>query len=89
MNVAANRASGAGQAPKPTALVAIVAVLIGMALVYRFFPTKEQESALRESYHAEDTGGERATRSAPAHVPRRPEAPAGTPSGHGPPLGES
>ena len=69
-------------------LAAIVAVLIGMALVFRFFPKKEQESALRESYLAEDTGGERATRSAPVHVPR-PGAPAGAPSGHIAPPGES
>jgi MFS transporter, DHA2 family, multidrug resistance protein len=66
---------------------AIVAVLIGMALVFRFFPKKEQESTLRESYLAEDTGGEQATRSAPANVPRG--APAGVPSGHVAPPGES
>ena len=69
-------------------LAAIVAVLIGMALVFRFFPKKEQESALRESYLAEDTGGEGATRSTPVHVPR-PGARAGAPSGHIAPPGES
>ena len=69
-------------------LAAIVAVLIGMALVFRFFPKKEQESALREKYLAEDTGGEEATRSAPVHVPR-PGARAGAPSGHIAPPGES
>ena len=47
-------------------LAAIVAVLIGMALVFRFFPKKEQESALRDAYLAEDTGSARATRSAPS-----------------------
>jgi hypothetical protein len=31
-----------------------VAVLIGMALVFRFFPHKDAEEALRASYHAED-----------------------------------
>jgi MFS transporter, DHA2 family, multidrug resistance protein len=33
---------------------AIVAVLIGMALVFRFFPGKDEENELREAYHAED-----------------------------------
>ena len=51
-------------------VAAIVAVLIGMALVFRFFPKKDQESALRASYLAEDTGSARATRSAPVHAPR-------------------
>jgi MFS family permease len=35
---------------------AMVAVAIGMALVFFFFPRKEQEEALRASYHAEDEG---------------------------------
>jgi DHA2 family multidrug resistance protein-like MFS transporter len=34
---------------------AMVAVLIGMGLVYRFFPRKDEELALRASYHAEDS----------------------------------
>jgi hypothetical protein len=37
---------------------ALVAVLVGMALVFRFFPRKEEEQALRGSYHAEDSSGE-------------------------------
>jgi hypothetical protein len=37
-------------------IAAMVAVLIGMALVFRFFPRKEAEEALRASYHAQDTG---------------------------------
>jgi MFS family permease len=37
-------------------LAALIAVLIGMALVYRFFPKKDAENALRAEYHARDTG---------------------------------
>ena len=37
-------------------VAALVAVLIGMALVYRFFPKKDEELALRAAYDAEDTG---------------------------------
>jgi EmrB/QacA subfamily drug resistance transporter len=37
-------------------VAAMVAVLIGMALVFRFFPRKEDEEALRAAFHAEDTG---------------------------------
>ena len=33
---------------------AIVAVLIGMSLVFFVFPRKDEEEALREAYHAED-----------------------------------
>jgi MFS transporter, DHA2 family, multidrug resistance protein len=36
---------------------AIIAVLVGIALVFRFFPRKDEEEALRVRYHAEDTGG--------------------------------
>jgi MFS family permease len=36
-------------------LAAMVAVLIGMALVFRFFPRKDDELALRASFHAEDS----------------------------------
>jgi DHA2 family multidrug resistance protein-like MFS transporter len=35
-------------------LAAIAAVLIGMALVFRFFPKKDEEERLRAAYHAED-----------------------------------
>jgi MFS transporter, DHA2 family, multidrug resistance protein len=37
-------------------LAALVAILLGMALVYRFFPKKDAENALRDGYHAHDTG---------------------------------
>jgi EmrB/QacA subfamily drug resistance transporter len=50
---------------------AMVAVLIGMALVFRFFPRKDEEEALRASYHDEDSRREAAI--AP------PEAPLGAP----------
>ncbi|MDH5280958.1 MAG: MFS transporter, partial [Thermoleophilia bacterium] len=36
-------------------LAAIAAVLIGMALVFRFFPKKDEEERLRAAFHAEDT----------------------------------
>jgi MFS transporter, DHA2 family, multidrug resistance protein len=39
-------------------LAAIVAILIGMALVYRFFPKKAEEVALHASYHAVDDGAD-------------------------------
>jgi DHA2 family multidrug resistance protein-like MFS transporter len=35
-------------------IAAMVAVLIGMTLVFRFFPRKDEEEALRASYHAND-----------------------------------
>jgi DHA2 family multidrug resistance protein-like MFS transporter len=38
---------------------AMVAVLIGMALVYRFFPKREVELELRASYHADDVATHR------------------------------
>jgi MFS transporter, DHA2 family, multidrug resistance protein len=38
-------------------LAALIAVLVGMALVFRFFPRKDEEEALRTRYHAADTGG--------------------------------
>jgi MFS transporter, DHA2 family, multidrug resistance protein len=54
---------------------AIVAVLIGMALVFRFFPRKDEENELREAYHAEDASkGARLTGSGegvPAPAPAR------------------
>jgi DHA2 family multidrug resistance protein-like MFS transporter len=37
-------------------VAAIVAVLIGMALVFRFFPRKDEEEALRASYQSQDAG---------------------------------
>jgi Na+/melibiose symporter-like transporter len=36
-------------------VAAMVAVLIGMSLVFRFFPRKEEEEALRAGYHSEDS----------------------------------
>ena len=35
-------------------IAAIAAVLIGMGLVFRFFPRKDEEETLRASYHADD-----------------------------------
>jgi hypothetical protein len=59
-------------------LAAMGAVLIGMALVFRFFPDKDEEETLRAAYHAEDTGGAPAAGGPkpPVHVPRPGEAPA-------------
>jgi MFS family permease len=37
---------------------AIVAVVVGMVLVFRFFPRKEEEQALRGEYHARDSSGQ-------------------------------
>ena len=56
-------------------LAAMAAVLIGMALVFRFFPGKDEEEAMRATFHAQDTGtgGERAER-APPSVARPGEA---------------
>jgi choline-glycine betaine transporter len=36
-------------------IAAMVAILIGMALVYRFFPRKKEEEELRAAYQARDT----------------------------------
>jgi DHA2 family multidrug resistance protein-like MFS transporter len=36
-------------------VAALVAVLIGMSLVFRFFPSKDEEERLRAEYYAEDT----------------------------------
>ena len=47
---------------------AMFAVLTGMALVYFFFPRKEEEEELRASYHAVDAGAARAP-GAPALEP--------------------
>ncbi len=66
-------------------LAAMVAVLIGMALVYRFFPKKEAENALRDAYHAQDTGaGPTGAPTAPVRVPAPGEGSAAVP-GHIPP----
>jgi MFS transporter, DHA2 family, multidrug resistance protein len=35
-------------------LAAMIAVLVGMGLVFRFFPKKDAENALRDEYHARD-----------------------------------
>jgi len=37
-------------------LAAMIAILIGMGLVFRFFPKMDAENALRAAYHAKDTG---------------------------------
>jgi len=51
-------------------VAAIVAILIGMALIYRFFPKKQEEDALRASYEAarRGTGDDGSAEPAPAHV---------------------
>ncbi len=48
-------------------VAAMAAVLLGMALVYRFFPKHDEEQALRATYEAADTGAEIAVE--PAAVP--------------------
>jgi len=51
-------------------LAAIIAILLGMALVYRFFPKKDEENALRAGYHAGDTGaGPASVSTPPVQVP--------------------
>jgi len=63
-------------------IAAMVAVLIGMALVFRFFPKKHEEVALRDSYQAHDQGEEPGGAPAPPiHVPAPGEGPAVIP-GH-------
>ena len=49
-------------------LAAMVAVLIGIALVFRFFPKKEEELQLRAAYHARDAA--RPTKMPLIHEPR-------------------
>ncbi len=67
-------------------LAALVAILIGMGLVYRFFPKKEAEDALRAAYHAQDTGAlSAAVASAPVHVPAPGAGPAVVPGHVSPP----
>jgi MFS transporter, DHA2 family, multidrug resistance protein len=50
-------------------LAAMVAVLIGMALVFRFFPKKDQELALRAAFHAQDTGAAEEGEPPAVHIP--------------------
>jgi len=50
-------------------LAAMIAVLIGMALVFRFFPKKDEETQLRANYHAQDVVGEPGAVPPPAQVP--------------------
>jgi DHA2 family multidrug resistance protein-like MFS transporter len=71
-------------------LAAMIAVLIGMALVFRFFPRKEQEEALRSSYRAIDSGAGATAdeRRPPLHVPAPGEGPALVPD-HVPVPGEA
>ena len=66
-------------------IAAMVAVLIGMALVFRFFPKKEQEEALRAAYHAHDQGEAADAGQQPTHVPRPGEGPAVIPGHVSPP----
>ena len=47
----------------------MIAVLIGMALVFRFFPKKDEETQLRANYHAQDVVGEPGAVPPPAQVP--------------------
>ena len=64
----------------------MVAVLIGMALVYRFFPSKDEENELRAGYHAHDTGaGPADVDAAPSHVPVPGAGPAVVPGHVSPP----
>jgi DHA2 family multidrug resistance protein-like MFS transporter len=63
-------------------VAAMVAVLVGMALVFKFFPKKEGEEALRAAYHVQESGIETAaTAVPPIHVPAPGEGPAVVP-GH-------
>jgi MFS family permease len=45
---------------------AMVAILVGMALVFRFFPRKDAEEELRASYYAHDLAQARASEAPPA-----------------------
>jgi len=63
-------------------LAALIAILIGMGLVFRFFPKKDAENALRAGYHAGDTGtGPAAVSADPVQVPSPGTGPAVVP-GH-------
>lgn len=60
----------------------MVAVLVGMALVYRFFPSMDDEQARRAVYHAENSVDRvGATEVGVIHVPRPGRGPALVP-GH-------
>jgi DHA2 family multidrug resistance protein-like MFS transporter len=65
-------------------LAAMVAVLIGMALVYRFFPRKKEEEALRAGYEAHDQGAAADAEPPPIQVPA-PGGPAVVPGHVAPP----
>jgi MFS transporter, DHA2 family, multidrug resistance protein len=66
-------------------LAAMVAVLIGMALVFRFFPTKKDEEALRAGYRAHDQGEAGEVELQPIRVPVPGEGPAVIPGHVAPP----
>jgi MFS transporter, DHA2 family, multidrug resistance protein len=53
-------------------IAAMVAVAVGMALVFRFFPKKEEEETLRASYRAQDEGEEPAPSLPSVHAPAAP-----------------
>ena len=56
-------------------LAAMIAILIGMALVYRFFPRKDEELALRAGYELHDAGdGGAPSGRAPVMVPAAPSS---------------
>jgi len=60
---------------------AMVAVVIGMSLVFFFFPKKEPEEALRASYQTQDQGDAEEAERPPTRVPAPGEGPAVIP-GH-------
>jgi hypothetical protein len=66
-------------------IAAIVAVLVGMSLVYFLFPKKEEEEALRARYHAEDTGREPGAVPLLEHSPKPGEGAAAVPRDIAPP----
>jgi len=67
-------------------LAAIIAILLGMALVYRFFPKQDEENALRAGYHADDTGaGPASAPTPPVQVPVPGAGPAVVPGHVSPP----
>ena len=67
-------------------LAAMIAIAIGMALVFRFFPRKDAENELRASYHARDTGaGPDGAALAPVRVPAPGAGPAVIPGHVSPP----
>jgi DHA2 family multidrug resistance protein-like MFS transporter len=71
-------------------LAAMVAVLVGMALVYRFFPKKDRENELRASYLVLDSGQATpgATAPEPLHASEPGEGPAVVPGRIRPPWEE-